>query len=292
MLRSSAAADGGRCRSALSRVAEVSRRCDPRPPRTAAAAMASLSAELTKIKALRSSAAADGGRCQVAGIGLLDVQRVAILGRRRRRPLPQGCRDRARPCCGCDPRPPRTAAAASGPKPSSHSRHCQLRSSAAADGGRCRSGGVRCRGAPGVAILGRRGRRPLPLSSRGRAVPHTGCDPRPPRTAAAAPVRGRRARPPRRCCDPRPPRTAAAAGERHPHPQHADLVAILGRRGRRPLRAVAQPPGQSPDRVAILGRRGRRPLPTPRCTSPVAAPRVAILGRRPLHELPVLNHGL
>jgi len=65
------------------------------------------------------------------------VDWVAILGRRGRRPLPY----RATDCSSVT----------------------VLRSSAAADGGRCRAQPVRSHREDVVAILGRRGRRPLPV---------------------------------------------------------------------------------------------------------------------------------
>jgi len=86
---------------------------------------------------LRSSAAADGGRCPMSLIGVFHARSVL-----------------------------RSSAAADGGRcatfavdwPSAG----MLRSSAAADGGRCCSPSG-CPGRPPVAILGRRGRRPLPL---------------------------------------------------------------------------------------------------------------------------------
>ena len=44
------------------------------------------------------------------------------------------------------------------------------------------------------------------------------------------------------------------------------MVAILGRRGRRPLLRLKNL-AVLPDDVAILGRRGRRPLPVPKRTT-------------------------
>ncbi|MDQ3053738.1 MAG: hypothetical protein M3R66_07900, partial [Actinomycetota bacterium] len=43
------------------------------------------------------------------------------------------------------------------------------------------------------------------------------------------------------CCDPRPPRTAAAAGHPRTPADPGAPVAILGRRGRRPLPRVLGP---------------------------------------------------
>jgi len=302
-LRSSAAADGGRCPEGPAmtieqlRVAILGRRgrrpllnerrhrrvsaggCDPRPPRTAAAASASRTIRppgwSCDPRPPRTAAAASRPSCFV---------------------LPPGC---------CDPRPPRTAAAATtgprrgdGPSPLRSSAAADggrcllrteymqevdpLRSSAAADGGRCfntafsmsadfllrssaAADGGRCRGTRRSwgSVLSCDPRPPRtaaaasPLSWR-RPV-RAGCDPRPPRTAAAASLRppaprapaglrssaaadgGRCRWTPRsyRCgiprCDPRPPRTAAAAGEPHLVVRRANTVAILGRRGRRPL---------------------------------------------------------
>jgi len=62
MLRSSAAADGGRCLTH-----------EDLPP--------------ARPDALRSSAAADGGRCREHMVDELEQVKVAILGRRGRRPL-------------------------------------------------------------------------------------------------------------------------------------------------------------------------------------------------------------
>jgi len=258
VLRSSAAADGGRCRTRCGSSPSRRHRCDPRPPRTAAAAPAAHQVVAASLW-LRSSAAADGGRCRGAGrCPDLGVE-VAILGRRGRRPLPL--------------RPVRLPPAT-----------CALRSSAAADGGRCRALVLPPGGALPVAILGRRGRRPLPGAGppgirwcrvlrssaaadggRCRSPTHsrrsrsTSCDPRPPRTAAAArqvlagflvtdQLRSSAAADGGRClgywgrcsrrrprCDPRPPRTAAAARHVHCRDHRAGNVAILGRRGRRPL---------------------------------------------------------
>jgi len=87
-----------------------------------------------------------------------------------------------------------------------------LRSSAAADGGRCHGERHGVWGGKGVAILGRRGRRPLLEKS-----------------------------------------TAEEDA--------GDLVAILGRRGRRPLPVRGVDEHGCLRVVAILGRRGRRPLP-------------------------------
>src|SRR5262249_52337408 len=67
---------------------------------------------------------------------------------------------------------------------------------------------------------------------------------------------------PSSCCDPPPSRRAAAAGYLIVCGCLGVHVAILGRRGGRPLRPVRQGP-QPPDEVAILGRRGGRPLPCP-----------------------------
>jgi len=63
----------------------------------------------------------------------------------------------------CDPRPPRTAAAAfrNRDRPA---RSTTLRSSAAADGGRCAVRELDLSVVDLVAILGRRGRRPLPTA--------------------------------------------------------------------------------------------------------------------------------
>ena len=110
-LRSSAAADGGRCSTSSGRRRRRTDRCDPRPPRTAAAAV-------------------DGAPKVIVPL------KVAILGRRGRRPLPRGV--------GSDVQP-----------------HHALRSSAAADGGRCVPQPRPARPVHHVAILGRRGRRPL-----------------------------------------------------------------------------------------------------------------------------------
>jgi len=257
MLRSSAAADGGRCPAASSCSSAVSalrssaaadggrcRRCGSSPAATAS---------------LRSSAAADGGRCPIRLGELSPVGYVAILGRRGRRPLPTAARSAARRGGSCDPRPPRTAAAAMG-EPTRSRASSVLRSSAAADGGRCCSRTLPSSADPRVAILGRRGRRPL------RGSP-----------AAAG------SRPP--CCDPRPPQTAAAAST------HADH-----RSGLTTLRSSAAADGGRCLEtfglalvlvlVAILGRRGRRPLPCsgssdpsgPACCDP-RPPRTAAAAR-------------
>jgi len=85
---------------------------------------------------LRSSAAADGGRCLETFAVSTDRDKVAILGRRGRRPLLLSTLSRAAPSACCDPRPPRTAAAASAEARASGTT-ALLRSSAAADGGRC-----------------------------------------------------------------------------------------------------------------------------------------------------------
>jgi len=85
-----------------------------------------------------------------------------------------------------------------------------LRSSAAADGGRCRWTLHSLDPLHIVAILGRRGRRPLHMVTSARNAASTS-------------------------------------------------VAILGRRGRRPLRGTARHQ-YGAQGVAILGRRGRRPL--------------------------------
>ena len=213
--------------------------CDPRPPQTAAAATRRVRGSVSWIISLRSSAAADGGRCSQARPHPGGTEHVAILGRRGRRPLPSDQAELGRilgwlrssaaadggrcrratgrasgSSGGCDPRPPRTAAAATAPRRSARyrpSRRCdprpprtaaaahpdgvsdtrlarELRSSAAADGGRCRPApACRC------------------------CSPKQSCDPRPPRTAAAAGSRPSCSAPPPGCCDPRPPRTAAAA---------------------------------------------------------------------------------
>ena len=259
-LRSSAAADGGRCLHAGVRKSATNPCCDPRPPRTAAAARAvhpvpaeqdgcdprppraAAAAPDGALKQrvtfeLRSSAAADGGRC-----------RPCRARRARRR---AGCDPRpprtaaaatglaAAGVCGerrCDPRPPRTAAAAPDPALFTLTTYPELRSSAAADGGRCRLRVLASSAAVCVAILGRRGRRPLRCTWRSRSCPteYTLL-----RSSAAADGG--------RCavrellliaalgCDPRPPRTAAAARREPGVYAYVEAVAILGRRGRRPL---------------------------------------------------------
>jgi len=190
--------------------------CDPRPPRTAAAADGTPVA-LQQHLALRSSAAADGGRC----LGILDSTLVLA-----------SC---------CDPRPPRTAAAAAVLAANTEATFT-LRSSAAADGGRCPSSSAGPGEVSGVAILGRRGRRPLLLN---------------------APV------------------------QRTPQP-----VAILGRRGRRPLRVRRPRIRRVRTGVVILGRRGRRPLPLWQPVCPASSEQLrssAAAGRRPLRRVAVTD---
>jgi len=109
----------------------------------------------------------------------------------------------------------RSSAAADGGRclviPSGPGSSGELRSSAAADGGRCRGYLADILSAVEVAILGRRGRRPL----RGTPINATTLN---------------------------------------------EMVAILGRRGRRPLPHAHRVPQGDEHTVAILGRRGRRPL--------------------------------
>ena len=232
-LRSSAAADGGRCAATGARP-RTRCRCDPRPPRTAAAA-SEMTVEQQREYWLRSSAAADGGRCCGLPVRPHPAGHVAILGRRGRRPLHSRRRGDPpnRECC--DPRPPRTAAAAG--RPYREWRKCHV-----------------------VAILGRRGRRPLPSRRHRSARRSACCDPRPPQTAAAA------AGLPRSCPSLLRLRSSAAAdGGRCQRPEAvvtlpALPVAILGRRGRRPL----------PKRRCPLPRRAWRCDPRPPRTAAAA----------------------
>ena len=261
--------------------------CDPRPPRkTAAASPGIIRSTVDELRSsaasedgrctvpapdtvgqqLRSSAASEDGRClttpatgstsaSVAILGRLGrrpllavtscdgvVGGVAILGRLGRRPLPvqDGCVLR---------------------------RHRRLRSSAASEDGRCSDARVSLSRSCGscdprpprkTAAAARRLRSSRRASLR--------CDPRPPRKTAAATDRPRfdgvRPR-----CDPRPPRKTAAA-LRGTHPGSVLTVAILGRLGRRPLRASASTTDAVAVVVAILGRLGRRPLPSSRRSYP------------------------